>query len=77
MLINNATYQRETLSVRPIRQPLIKGYCTPDQICDCLCIFLKNFNTLHGDKKDMLITGYIPRNPHTALGFPLTQVIIN
>ena len=21
------------------------GYCTPDQFCDCLCIFLKNYNT--------------------------------
>ena len=26
VLINNATYQRETLSERPIRQPLITTY---------------------------------------------------
>ena len=27
VLINNATYQRETLSDRPIRQPLNKCHC--------------------------------------------------
>ena len=27
MLINNDTYQRETLSERPIRQPLKPHYC--------------------------------------------------
>ena len=21
------------------------GHCIPDQFCDCLCIFLKNYNT--------------------------------
>ena len=25
---------------------LLRGYCTSDQFCDCLCIFLKNYNTL-------------------------------
>ena len=24
----------------------LRGYCTPDQFCDCLCIYLKNYNTL-------------------------------
>ena len=24
----------------------LRGYCTPDQFCDCLCIFLKKYNTL-------------------------------
>ena len=24
----------------------LRGYCTPDQFFDCLCIFLKNYNTL-------------------------------
>ena len=24
----------------------LRGYCTPDQFCGCLCIFLKNYNTL-------------------------------
>ena len=24
---------------------LLRGYCTPDQFCDCLCSFLKNYNT--------------------------------
>ena len=24
----------------------LKGYCTPDQFCGCLCIFLKSYNTL-------------------------------
>ena len=24
----------------------LRGYCTTDQFCDCLCIFLKNYNTL-------------------------------
>ena len=26
--------------------PAQGGYCTPDQFCDYLCIFLKNYNTL-------------------------------
>ena len=25
----------------------LRGYGTPDQFCDCLCIFLKICNTLH------------------------------
>ena len=24
----------------------LRGYCTSDELCDCLCIFLKNYNTL-------------------------------
>ena len=24
----------------------LRGYCTPDHFSDCLCIFLKNYNTL-------------------------------
>ena len=24
----------------------LRGYCIPDQFCDCLCIFLKNYNTM-------------------------------
>ena len=24
----------------------LRGYCTPDQFFDCLCIFLKSYNTL-------------------------------
>ena len=24
----------------------LRGYCTPHQFCDCLCLFLKNYNTL-------------------------------
>ena len=29
---------------------LLRGYCTPDQFFDCLCIFLKNYNTLVASK---------------------------
>ena len=29
---------------------LLREYCTPDQFCDCLCIFLKNYNTLVASK---------------------------
>ena len=25
---------------------VLRGYCTPDQFLDCLCIFIKNYNTL-------------------------------
>ena len=25
---------------------ILRGYCTPDQFFDCLCIFLKNYKTL-------------------------------
>ena len=28
----------------------LRGYCTPDQFCECLCIFLKNYNTLVTNK---------------------------
>ena len=28
----------------------LRGYCTPDQFFDCLCIFLKNYNTLVASK---------------------------
>ena len=28
----------------------LRGYCTPDQFFDCLCIFLKNYNTLATSK---------------------------
>ena len=28
------------------RRDDLRGYCTPDQFFDCLCIFLKNYNTL-------------------------------
>ena len=44
MLITNVTHQREALTDWPIQLPL-RGYCTPDHFIDCLCIFLKNYNT--------------------------------
>ena len=28
----------------------LRGYCTPSQVFDCLCIFLKNYNTLVASK---------------------------
>ena len=28
----------------------LRGYCTPDQFCDCLCIYLKNYNTFMTSK---------------------------
>ena len=31
-----------------------KGYCTPDQFCSCLCIFLENHNTLVTNKINFL-----------------------
>ena len=45
-----------------------RGYCTPDQFCDCLCNFLKNCSTLVTSKISFLI-GNIPRNLITALEF--------
>ena len=30
--------------------PTLRGYCTPDQFFDCLCIFFKNYNTLVASK---------------------------
>ena len=47
---------------------LLRGYCTPDQFFDCLCIFLKNYKTLF-NKKDIFLIGNIPRNLITALEF--------
>ena len=29
---------------------ILRGYCTPDQFCNCLCIFLKNYNTFVAGK---------------------------
>ena len=46
VLINNATYQRETLSKRPIRQPL-RGYSTPEEKLACFVLYLKIIDTLH------------------------------
>ena len=44
--VNKDAYQRETLSKWPVRLLPLRGYCTSDQVFDCLCIFLKNYNTL-------------------------------
>ena len=33
-------------SFKPQEILWLRGYCTPDQFFDCLCIFLKNYNTL-------------------------------
>ena len=46
----NAVYKTITQKTRKYEHGWYKGYCTPDQICDCLCIFLKNDNTLVTDK---------------------------
>ena len=45
-----------------------RGYCTPDQFCDCLCIWLKNYNTLVTGKICLLVDN-ISRNLTTALEF--------
>ena len=29
---------------------MLRGYCTPGQFLDCLCTFLKNYNTLVASK---------------------------
>ena len=36
--VNYVTHIFESLTVR--------GYCTPDHFCDCLCIILLHYNTL-------------------------------
>ena len=46
---------------------VFREYCTPDQFFDCLCIFLKNYNTLITSK--MFLIGNIPGNLITALEF--------
>ena len=47
---------------------ILRGYCTPDQFCDCLCIFLKNYNTLV-TSYIMFLIGNIPGNLITAPEF--------
>ena len=36
----------------------LRGYCTPDQFFDCLCIFLKNYNTLVASKIYFLLVTF-------------------
>ena len=50
-------FQGVCLKYIPISQcecDTLRGYCTPDQFCDCLCIFLKNYNTLVTNKISFL-----------------------
>ena len=35
-----------SLSIEDCAWFVLRGYCTPDQSYDCLCIYLKNYNTL-------------------------------
>ena len=44
VLINNSSYQRETLSEWPIQQPL-RGYCTHNPKLACFVLYLKIINT--------------------------------
>ena len=49
----------------------LRGYCTPDQFCDCLYIFLKNYNILETTMICLFVflIGNIPGNLITALEF--------
>ena len=47
---------------------ILRGYCTPDQFFDCLCIFLKKLHHI-GNKKGMFLVGDNPGNLITALEF--------
>ena len=44
VLIKNVTYQRETVSERPIRQPL-RGYCTSYPKLPCCVFYLRIVDT--------------------------------
>ena len=44
VLINNDTYQRETLSERPIRQPLTQ-FANKQNICMAVAVKLREFAT--------------------------------
>ena len=37
---------------------MLRGYCTPDQFCDCLFIFPKNYNTLVTSKICFLLVTF-------------------
>ena len=49
VLINNDTYQRETLSERPIRQPLSKSVVKESG--NALCIYVSHMNHNNSEMK--------------------------
>ena len=48
MLLSNSTFKQWCLLYTNSFSHIfcLRGYCTLDQFCDCLCIFLNNYNTL-------------------------------
>ena len=66
---------KHVISTRMSKEVVWRGYCTPDEFCHCLYIFLSNYNTLMTGI-GMFVIGYIPRKLTTALEFHFVQWLL-